>query len=203
MSSKGCHHTEEAKRLISLANKGRIRTAKERLKVSEGTKKAMATLSPEVKERIRTAPKGHQGYWDTHPMPPEMIEKIRAAALADTIGRSERRRGKNNPMYGMVGKLNPNWRGGYKSHYSVEYWRKRDYILKRDEYLCQLCFQPAVLVHHIDWDTWNNKEENLVAFCKACNALPRRKQPQELLLVRAAKGIAKTKAQKAIKEIFG
>ena len=118
----------------------------------------------------------NKGWWDTHPVPPEMIEKIRQAALADSKNRSIRMSGDNNPMFGKCGKLSPNWRGGYEGAYPVEYRAIRDYILERDNYTCQLCFQPAMLVHHKDWDTWNNSEDNLVAFCKPCNALPREEQ---------------------------
>lgn len=81
MPPKGSHHTEEAK----LKMRGRTLTAEQRRRVSEGTIRTMAALPQELKDKIRNAPIGYQGYWDKHPYPEEEKERIRQVVLASEI----------------------------------------------------------------------------------------------------------------------
>jgi len=64
-----------------------------------------------------------------------------------------------------------------KSFYNSKEWANtREYILKRDNYLCR-CGRPAEEVHHITHLTPENigdpkitmNPENLVSLCKACH----------------------------------
>lgn len=85
-------------------------------------------------------------------------------------------RGKNNGMYGRIGKLNPNWRGGlsyYPYHYSFNKLLKRN-IKIRDNYTCQFCGKYSLEsnsldIHHIDYDKSNSNSINLITLCKKCN----------------------------------
>ena len=65
-----------------------------------------------------------------------------------------------------------------KSFYNSKEWRKcRDYILKRDNYLCTKCGNPAEEVHHKERLSPNNimdpnitlNENNLISLCKDCH----------------------------------
>lgn len=65
-----------------------------------------------------------------------------------------------------------------KPFYNSKQWQQvRDYILKRDRYLCQICGQPAEEVHHIEKLTPGNindpaismHESNLVSLCRDCH----------------------------------
>ena len=72
----------------------------------------------------------------------------------------------------LCGKNNPNWNGGTSFEpYSVD-WTKslRKSIRERDRYTCQVCGEePAVYVHHIDYDKKNCNPTNLVTLCASCH----------------------------------
>lgn len=65
-----------------------------------------------------------------------------------------------------------------KSFYNSKEWQKcREYILKRDNYLCVRCGNPAEEVHHIERLSPDNimnpnvtlNEDNLISLCKDCH----------------------------------
>lgn len=65
-----------------------------------------------------------------------------------------------------------------KSFYNSKEWElTRDYILKRDKYLCVNCGQPAEEVHHkvhLSPSNINNPEvtmnpSNLISLCRECH----------------------------------
>ena len=75
-----------------------------------------------------------------------------------------------------------------KSFYNSKEWQKcRDYVLKRDAYLCQHCGNPAEEVHHIIHITPRNIEDiavtmnpdNLISLCKDCHFEQHRKSKKE------------------------
>lgn len=51
--------------------------------------------------------------------------------------------------------------------------KKRLFILERDDWQCQLCFdtETTLHVHHLSYDKnpWDVPEENLVAYCEHCH----------------------------------
>jgi 5-methylcytosine-specific restriction endonuclease McrA len=64
-----------------------------------------------------------------------------------------------------------------KSFYNSKQWQGiRDYILKRDNYIC-ICGKPANEVHHITWLTNKNindpmissGDKNLISLCRGCH----------------------------------
>ena len=87
--------------------------------------------------------------------------------------------GKNNGMYGKKMPLKSRIKeslskGGtgipYENNkYPVEFFQIRLKILKRDNYICQKCFEYGNEVHHIDYNKDNNKEDNLICLCHRCN----------------------------------
>lgn len=92
---------------------------------------------------------------------------------------SERNRGKNNPMFGRKHKKESKRKSSIRKggtgipyelfKYPVEFFKIRNKILKRDNYICQLCSEYGNEVHHIDYDKKNNEEENLCCLCHKCN----------------------------------
>lgn len=66
-----------------------------------------------------------------------------------------------------------------KAFYNSKQWHDiREYILKRDNYICQQCkIKPAEEVHHVVWLNPKNigdvnvtsNESNLISLCKDCH----------------------------------
>lgn len=76
------------------------------------------------------------------------------------------RTGKNHPRY-----IHGNGYKLYNREYSECLRRK---IRKRDNYTCQFCNKylknsSYLNIHHIDYDKYNNKENNLICLCHLCN----------------------------------
>jgi len=84
-----------------------------------------------------------------------------------------------------IGKKNSNWRGGKSFEpYSVD-WKQKliKKIKQRDKYICYLCkkkikgprrikINPSknwLVVHHIDYNKLNCKENNLITLCHKCH----------------------------------
>lgn len=76
--------------------------------------------------------------------------------------RAIRYMGEGHPMYrGEYGSLSP-----YGDHWDDF----RFFILSRDGFRCRLCGSKVELrVHHIDYDTDNRDDSNLVTLCEVCN----------------------------------
>ena len=82
-----------------------------------------------------------------------------------------------------TGYKNPNWRGGKSfESYGLEFDNKlKEKIRKRDNYRCQECFKHQdelrtktsrkykLMIHHIDYNKKNNKEDNLISLCRNCH----------------------------------
>ena len=88
-------------------------------------------------------------------------------------------RGKDNPMFGKCGKLNPNWQGGLsperQSMYARAMWKEiKKLVLKRDDYKCQICYsKKKLIVHHVfpwaRYKAFRFTESNLTTLCMACH----------------------------------
>lgn len=71
------------------------------------------------------------------------------------------------------GENNPNWHGGLSFEpYTVEFNGKlKKRIKDRDGNRCKLCSSVKRLgVHHIDYDKYNYRDENLITLCTSCNS---------------------------------
>ena len=98
--------------------------------------------------------------------------------------------GKDNPMYGQTGKLNPNWNGGHsperQSKYAKYFWKElAKFILKRDNYKCQKCGiehknQNKLIVHHKKpWAKYPElrfEPSNLMVLCEECHKILHREK---------------------------
>ena len=93
---------------------------------------------------------------------PEVREKIRQSKL-----------GSKNPMYNVLGKDNPRWKGGKMTLRGKGWNTIRTQVLRRDNNTCQQCGSKEKLeVHHIV--TYRNKKNfnkltNLVTLCRVCH----------------------------------
>lgn len=85
--------------------------------------------------------------------------------------------GEKNTMYGVCGKMAPNWNGGlsfepYPCEFNVNY---KDQIRRRDNNICQVCDKTEdkngkkLDIHHIDYNKDNIGPSNLVSLCKSCH----------------------------------
>jgi len=95
----------------------------------------------------------------------EIKEKIRIGQKKCWKNPERRKRG--------TGKNAANWRGGISFEpYSINWTQtlKRS-IRERDKYTCQICSKnPAIQVHHIDYDKKNCNPDNLITLCKGCHS---------------------------------
>jgi len=81
----------------------------------------------------------------------------------------------------FIGKNNPNYKGGLSNFpYPIEFNEQlKEKIRKRDNYTCQNCNMTEeehiivsgikLIVHHIDYNKKNCKEDNLISLCNWCN----------------------------------
>lgn len=89
---------------------------------------------------------------------------------------------KNNPMYGRLGSLNPQWNGGtsfvaypqeFNSHLKLN-------IRTRDRFTCQNCGirevdhysrgrKMVLIIHHINYIKYDCDDTNLITVCDKCN----------------------------------
>jgi hypothetical protein len=72
-----------------------------------------------------------------------------------------------------IGEKNPNWNNGSSFEpYSVDWTETlKKSIRERDHYTCQLCGkEPAICVHHIDYNKKNCNPDNLITLCKSCHS---------------------------------
>ena len=70
----------------------------------------------------------------------------------------------------MIGPNNPRWNNGnsaYPNH--ADFKRARIEVLKRTKGKCEICGEPAILVHHIDGNKANHNLDNLIALCRQCH----------------------------------
>ncbi len=69
-----------------------------------------------------------------------------------------------------------NWKGGKSfEKYPEEFFKIRNKIRKRDNYICQECglkrkeIKKQLDVHHIDFNKNNNHLKNLITLCRSCH----------------------------------
>jgi len=149
-SHKGFHHSEEAKRKISLAQIGKKHSDETKRKI--GIAQIGRHPSEETRKKLREA----QGK-EKNPM-------FGRHHSEETKSRMRKSSQKNEKHW--------NWQGGKSFEpYSVD-WTitlKRS-IRERDKYICRLCGEePAIICHHIDYNKKNCNSDNLITLCETCH----------------------------------
>lgn len=196
---KGNHHSEEAKRRMSLALKGR-------------------QFSEEWKRKISLAHTGEKNFMFGKHHSEETRRKIGLGNLGKKINEESRRKislatklrvEKLNPFFGkkhsddakikmsesikkrirlgmcpnllqkghklVVGEKHPNWRGGKSFEpYGLDFNKHlKEQIRERDKFICQICGLEEnghrFDVHHIDFNKQNNNLDNLITLCHSCH----------------------------------
>ena len=146
------HHnktiSEETKRKMSLAQKGRIITKEHRRKISESLK--------------------GKTYSD------ETIKKMSESAKGKIISEAQRKKTSKAMKGKMLGKNAPNWQGGisYEPYCNKFNWDLKESIRNRDNRTCQNCNKSENgtrhSVHHIHYDK-SNCYPDLITLCDSCN----------------------------------
>jgi len=152
--STRCARSEETKRKIGLANKGKVRSTEVRENLSE-------------KMKIIVCGSSNPMFGKTHSI--EARKKIRLARLGCQHNPNTIMKMKVN----NIGERNPRWLGGIsRLPYPFEFDKElRKSIFERDSFRCQLCEEDFDLMpHHIDYDKMNIDEDNLITLCRKCNS---------------------------------
>jgi len=77
----------------------------------------------------------------------------------------------------MSGENNALWLGGHTQYRGKNWNIQKAQALERDNYLCQKCQEPSVVVHHIKpYHLFTNYKEanqldNLISLCKRCHGI--------------------------------
>ena len=152
--------TEEHKRKIGLANKGKIRTEVHKLNISDGTKKAMTESG--IGKHISKVLK----------------DKYKNGFISPTQGIKRPDLSKMNKLNPRLGKDNPSWIDGRSyDGYPLEFKRisKSKVLQNQYNFTCQLCIdyipkstiwdRKKLTLHHIDYNKNNNLLTNLIPLC--------------------------------------
>jgi hypothetical protein len=165
MALKGKKITEEHKKKIGDANRGRVLSIESRRNMSLGQKGKISGAkgykwTDEQRKRNSEAHLGKPSYWKGKKMSLKHRMKLSESHLGDKAG---------------------NWRGGIsREEYTFDWIETlRKSIRERDNYMCQECgitqdeldgFHKQLDVHHIDYIKDNCNPENLISLCKSCHA---------------------------------
>lgn len=136
-------HTEETKRKISIARKGRMP-----MLGHHHTK--------EAKQKMSEAKRGNKSHWFGGKK-----HSIEAKGKMSEIAKKRQ------------GEKSPNWKGGISKEPYSQDWTKelKKEIRVRDNYTCQLCGSKKNLVpHHINYRKDDCRKENLITLCISCNS---------------------------------
>ena len=69
----------------------------------------------------------------------------------------------------LSGENHPRWhKGKNQSKYLIEFKMKRKEIFKSNP-KCLYCDNPAKILHHLDKNTFNNSDNNLIPLCSSCH----------------------------------
>lgn len=183
----GKHHSEEAKKKMSIVRIGK--------KLSEETKKKLSLshrgkkFSEEHKRKIGLANsislKGHISWNKGKKFSEEHKRKISEALKGKKASEETRKKlskiNKGKKLSKETKQKMSECRKGKKSHfwkcgisfepYSMD-WTKtlKKAIRERDGYMCGICnHYPAIDVHHIDYDKKNCNPDNLITLCHGCH----------------------------------
>lgn len=144
----GHKHSEETKKLIGDAHRGKVVSQETRKKLSEMNKGKI--ISEKTRKKISLANTGRV-------LLPETREKI---SLANS--------GKSNGMYGRYWDKNPNFSTGCSAY--VAHFQRQG-----GKPVCEQCGKRgkfginSIHVHHRDGNTHNNEIENLQPLCSGCH----------------------------------
>ncbi len=194
----GKSRSEETKRKISEAKKGRPLPEEHKRKISRAMKNRQPWNKGLTKEHdlkihqmaqakggIRTSPatefkKGHTlNVGDKSPMYGKTFsEETRRKMSEAHKGNKHSEESKQKIGDASRGEKSGNWQGGISFNpYPIAFNNLlREKVRIRDNHICQLCdvaqedMGRKLSIHHIDYNKENCKENNLISLCRSCNS---------------------------------
>jgi len=161
MPKSGYKQTEEHKKKMSEALKGRKLTEEHRKRMSESQK---------------GIPKSFNNNWyNGFPKGSHHTKKTRKKMRLAKLGIKKSVEHKKKISDALKGNKSPNWKGGLSFlPYAVDWTRSlRISIRERDNYTCKICGEKqgdrAHSVHHIDYNKLNCNPDNLITLCGNCH----------------------------------
>jgi len=174
-AKRGRKLSEEHKRKISEANKGKIPWIKGK------------HLSRETKEKLSKALKGRPSPMKGKSYTKEAKERMSKIAKEKGFGKWMKgkiswNRGKSS--WWLIGEKNPNWKGGIskinrteRTNFmdTLEYKKWRRFVFKRDDYTCQICGKVGgkLRANHIkryaDYPKLRTEKNNGITICERCD----------------------------------
>lgn len=148
----------EKRARCSLNFKGKPKSDEHKAKLKEARKRQVITEETKARMSLLFTGEGNPFYGKCHTE--EAKEKNRLAHLEL-----------------MLGEKHWNWRGGIgKEPYPFEFTNDlKESIRERDNRICQRCGVPQIEcirkldIHHIDYNKYNCKPNNLISLCSSCN----------------------------------
>jgi hypothetical protein len=177
---KHFHHTEEAKKKISLAGMGRTFSEERKRKIGDWFRGK--PLSEEHKKKLSESHKGQSGKNSSfygHHHSEEARKKMRSAKIGTKIPEETKKKmslahkGKANLL--IRGEKSHFWKGGISFFPYPREWNAllKQKIMERDGNRCRNpgCrrIPGRLTVHHIDYNKMNCDPANLITLCVSCN----------------------------------
>jgi len=153
--------------------KGQISPRKS-VKLSKETKEKIRKanlgkkVTEETKQKISQASKGKK-FTKEHR---QKISKSNMGRIGGFVNKKHTEKTKTKMSKSQQGCKGSGWKGSISFEpYSVDWTEDlKRAIRKRDKYICQICNQePAICVHHIDYDKKNCNSNNLITLCNSCH----------------------------------
>ncbi len=167
----GSKHTPETIARMREAHRGHEVSAEQRAKVAAAL--TGISRSPQTRAKIRAARAKQTFSAETRE---KMAARLRGKPSMNS-GKKAALEAKARMSAAQSGERNARWLGGIsRGEYAWTFDRKlKDAIRRRDGYRCRMCGelqakgQPALDVHHIDYDKKNSDPVNLISLCKSCH----------------------------------
>lgn len=121
------------------------------------------------------------GAWNKGKKTPKyIIDKLRKSHIGYIMSKSQKikiskaLKGKSKPLgfkEKVSGKNHHNWKGGKSFElYGLEWTDLLKHSIRtRDCFVCQICKKNGWIVHHIDYNKFNNNPSNLITLCRSCH----------------------------------
>ena len=171
--SKSQPHTKKTRKKISEAHKKKKHSNEKKRKIKSAMKKLWRTK--DWTERNKNLSKSLKGHKHSKKTKRKISKSLKGHKynLGHKHSKETKKKISNSNKGKTKGEKCHFWKGGISFEpYSVNWTETlRKSIRQRDKYTCQICEkEPAVQVHHIDYDKKNSNPNNLVTLCKSCHS---------------------------------